>query len=69
MSEIGILKRLKNFIKYHIGPKEVTYDSKLNNYMPNNMLDLDCSLYVIKYNEYYDSYTMLANYYKQEMDV
>lgn len=43
-------KRIKNFIKYHIGPKEVIYDSPYNEFMPKNIMDIDnFHIYVIEY--------------------
>ncbi len=69
MGKVGIFRKIRKFIRYHFGPKEVTYDSELIDYMPPNMLDIHYILHIIKYDAHCDKYTVWLNYYKQEKDV
>lgn len=44
---MNILTKMRRFLSYHIGPREVVFDNELNNFLPNNILDFNYLIYVV----------------------
>lgn len=60
-----LIKKIKTFFWYHLGKKDVTFDSKLSNYIPDVLFEREAYMYLVKYNEDIDSYTCIVAPFKQ----
>jgi hypothetical protein len=69
MKRLSIINKIKVFIWYHTGKKEFVSDAKINNYIPESVLDSNMIIYIIEYLEEYNSYKLTIQEYNQGFDV
>lgn len=73
MKKFNLLKKIRAFIRYHKGPKEIVYENKLNDYIPKEMFDLNYCLYIVgdkkKLKSGVEYYILIMTEYNQGYDV
>jgi hypothetical protein len=66
-----LLKKIKKYLKYHIGPKEVAYTSEFAKFLPQEFIDYKGTLYVVKVEKEKDKeyLTAITSEYEQRYNV
>lgn len=70
METMKLFKKIRKFLKYHIGPKEVVFDHEYDQFLPKNIMDYsDYCVYVINYDKKIPSLKCIISHTSKGIEV
>jgi hypothetical protein len=69
MESIGLIKKIRTFLWYHLGKKDLVFNTSLSKYIPDVVFERDAVITLVAYKKEFDTYTALVSNSNQRHNI